>query len=103
MTAVGTEPEVLEQSKPSNRRKTDVAASAVRPEKIRVELNIEKWPSIWQPASSNSDRAVRTFERGMNLDDGSRGTAKIEIGYTQFGTLTTEDHKMFYALIQQWE
>src|SRR5213078_645540 len=34
---------------------------------------------------------------------GSRGVSKLEVGFTQFGTVTTEDQKMFYTLVKQWE
>jgi hypothetical protein len=46
---------------------------------------------------------VRTLERDIELPDGTRGVAKLEVGFTQFGTITTEDQKMFYALIRHWE
>jgi hypothetical protein len=68
-----------------------------------VELNVEKWPAIWRPASSKKAATVRNLEREIELPDGTRGTAKLEIGFTQLGTITTEDQKMFYALIRHWE
>jgi hypothetical protein len=74
-----------------------------RQEKIRAELNIERWPAMWQPSKSKTKAAVRTMERDVNMADGSRGTSKLEVGFTQFGTVTTEDQRMFYALIKQWE
>jgi hypothetical protein len=43
------------------------------------------------------------LERGIALPDGTRGTAKLEVGFTHLGTITTEDQKMFYALIRHWE
>ena len=43
------------------------------------------------------------MEREVNFPDGSRGVSKLEVGFTQFGTVTTEDQRMFYALIKQWE
>ena len=41
-------------------------------EKIRSELNIEKWPAIWQPAKSKNKPALRTMEREVNGEDGNR-------------------------------
>ena len=76
---------------------------AVKPEKIRAELNIERWPAMWQPSKSKTKATVRSFERELTFSDGNRGVAKLEVGYTQFGTVTTEDQKMFYALVKQWE
>ena len=46
---------------------------------------------------------LRTLERHVDLRGGERATSKLLIGFTELGTLTTEDQKMFYALIHQWE
>ena len=73
------------------------------PGKIRAELNLEKWPAIWQPAKSKSEKTLRVFEREITNSDGSKIVSRVEIGYTHLGTLTTEDQRMFYALIKQWE
>ena len=77
-------------------------ASKPKSEKIRVELNIEKWPGIWQPAKGHTRHALRTLERQVEVKEG-RAVSKLLIGFTELGTLTTEDQKMFYALIRQWE
>jgi hypothetical protein len=87
--------------RPAKRRK--LAAAEREPEKIRVELNIEKWPGIWQPAKAHTKVALRTLERHVELRNGDRATSKLLIGFTELGTLTTEDQKTFYALIHQWE
>ena len=82
------------------------AKPSVRPrlvEKIRSELNIEKWPAIWQPAKSKNKPALRTMEREMTTQDGNRVVSRVEVGYTQLGTLTTEEQKMLYVLIKLWE
>ena len=71
-------------------------------EKIRSELNIEKWPAIWQPAKSKNKPAVRSMEREITKD-GNRIVSRVEVGYTQLGTLTTEEQKMLYVLIKLWE
>ncbi len=43
------------------------------------------------------------MEREVTFSDGNRGISKLEIGFTQFGTITTEDQRMLYALVKQWE
>lgn len=75
--------------RPAKRRK--LAAAEREPEKIRVELNIEKWPGIWQPAKAHTKVALRTLERHVELRNGDRATSKLLIGFTELGTLTTED------------
>ncbi len=72
-------------------------------EKIRPDLTIEKWPAIWQPSKSRRKPTAKTFERKITLRDGSAGTAKVEVGFTHLGNLTTEDQKTYYGLIKQWE
>lgn len=81
--------------------KSSVRARLV--EKIRSELNIEKWPAIWQPAKSKNKPALRTMERELTNRDGSRIVSRVEVGYTHLGTLTTEEQKMLYVLIKLWE
>jgi hypothetical protein len=72
-------------------------------EKIRSELNIEKWPAIWQPAKSKNKPSVRVMEREVTVASGNRLVSRVEVGYTQLGTLTTEEQKMLYVLIRLWE
>lgn len=72
-------------------------------EKIRSELNIEKWPAIWQPAKSKNKPSLRVMERETTAPDGNRIVSRVEIGYTHLGTLTTEEQKMLYVLIKLWE
>ena len=64
-------------------------------EKIRVELNIEKWPGIWQPAKGHTRLALRTLERQVEVKNEGRAVSKLLIGFTELGTLTTEDQKMW--------
>lgn len=70
--------------------------------KIRPELNLEKW-SIWQPAKSQNAAKARVFERSVIDENGGSRTARVEIGFTNHGVLTTEDQKVYYALIKFWE
>jgi hypothetical protein len=81
--------------------KASVRARVV--DKIRSELNIEKWPAIWQPSKSKNKPALRTMQREMTGDDGSKIVSRVEVGYTQLGTLTTEEQKLLYVLIKLWE
>ena len=71
-------------------------------EKIRPELNLEKWP-VWQPAKSKNQPVERIIEREISLPGGNRLSARVEIGFTNRGDLTTEDQRTYYALVQQWE
>lgn len=70
--------------------------------KIRSELNFEKW-TIWQPTNSRHQAEQRILQRNINLPDGSQLSAKVEVLYTSKGVLTTEDQKVYYALIKIWE
>ena len=72
------------------------------PERIRTELNLEKWP-IWKPAKSKSPPRRRTITREITLLDGNKLTAQVEVGFTDRGELTTEDQKTYYALVKHWE
>jgi len=83
--------------------KVSAAARSRAGDKIRSELNIEKWPAIWQPSKSKNKPAVRTMEREVSADDGTRIISRVEVGYTQLGTLTTEEQKLLYVLIKFWE
>jgi len=72
------------------------------PEKVRSDLNLEKW-SIWQPSKSNEKFQEKIVRREIELPTGEKVTAEVEVGYTNKGTLTTEDQKTFYALLKMWE
>src|SRR5438552_1114123 len=82
-------------------RKTATAKAAT---KIRAELNLEKWPGLWQPSKSKNEKMLRVLEREIANSDGSAViSSRVEIGYTHLGTLTTEERKMYGALIKVWE
>jgi hypothetical protein len=72
------------------------------PERISAERNLEKWPAIWQPARANTKLEARHLEREIELADGRPVTAKVKIGFTDEGMLTTEDQKTYYALVKHW-
>lgn len=72
-------------------------------ERVRAELNLEKWP-IWQPANSRKESRMRLLSRSRTLPDGSRLTAQVRISPNlEAGALTTEDQKTYYALVWLWE
>lgn len=94
----------LSQNEPVGTSSAARPAAKVRVvEKIRSELNIEKWPAIWQPAKSKNKPSVRVMEREVTAPDGNRIVSRVEVGYTQLGTLSTEEQKMLYVLIRLWE
>ncbi len=70
---------------------------------IRAELNIEKWPAIWRPAHSRKVGVLRILEREHPLKEGSQVRARVEVGFSHLGELTTEDQKTYYALVKHWE
>ena len=72
-------------------------------EKIRPELNLEKWVSMWSPARSNRDPKEKVIRRETVLPNGSKAWAEVEVGFTNRGELTTEDQKTYYALVKHWE
>jgi hypothetical protein len=67
--------------------------------KVRAELNLEQW-SIWQPARSKHDPKPRVLTKEIELDNGDKITAQVEISATARGVLTTEDQRTYYALIK---
>lgn len=71
---------------------------------IRSELNLERWPGIWQAANKTAEfNEIRTIERKIRLNN-KEILAKVTIvPDLQFGTLNTEDQKTLYALLSIWE
>ena len=89
-------------TEPGIRPKESPEGEAAR-DRIRPDLNIEKWAGLWRPAHSPTTAKIRTLEREYSDKDGVRLQAKVEIGFSHFGGLTTEDQKTYYALVKQWE
>src|SRR5512135_1412583 len=72
------------------------------PERIRSELNVEKW-SFWQPANArNGSPKEKAFERGIESPSGNRVTAKLTVKPTVDGNPTTKDQRVYYALVKHW-
>lgn len=86
----------------SSLKEQDTSHTTKTLERIRPELNLEKW-SIWQPAKSQNALKTKILERGITLADGSRVNARVKVAPTTEGALTTEDQKTYYALIRYWE
>ncbi len=73
-----------------------------RPDVVRPDRNLEKWP-IWEPSNSRHAPRARLIQREVRLPDGSRALAAVEVGFSNKGALTTEDQKTCYGLIKIWE
>jgi len=97
-----TEKDLEKEPQPAGERGVANPASE-QGDLVRSELNIEKWPAIWKPAKSKNRPAIRTMEREITLPGGGRVTARVELGFTHLGELTTEDQRTYYALVKQWE
>lgn len=69
---------------------------------VRPERNLEKWP-IWEATNSRHQMQERMLQREIRLPDGSVALARVRVGYTNNGALTTEDQKTCYALFRLWE
>lgn len=69
---------------------------------VRPDRNLEKWP-LWEPSNSRHRAKERTLQREIRLPDGSIAFARVVVGYSNYGVLSTEDQKVCYALIKLWE
>jgi len=107
---ISTNQNILEsdQQPRPQQKKGATAAAEPKPEKIRAELNIEKWPAIWHPTHSKIHTKLntqsRTLERESSGPDGTKTLSKVTINpIPQLGDLTTDDQRTLYALIKHWE
>lgn len=78
---------------------TDETKPPVPARRVRSELNLEQW-SIWFPARSNRDPGPRVLTREITTDTGEKLAAEVEITASRKGTLTTEDQRTYYALVE---
>jgi hypothetical protein len=90
----------MEQPPGSEKPKGQTTPQAL--EKIRPDLNLEKW-SIWKPAKSKSQPTRKIIQREITLPNGNRISGEVQVGFTDRGELTTEDQKTYYALVKLWE
>lgn len=67
--------------------------------RVRSELNLEQW-SIWLPSNSNREPAPRVLTREITTESGQKVMAEVEIAASRKGTLTTEDQRTYYALVE---
>jgi len=81
-----TPPAIEEATQPTARR-------------VRTELNLEQW-SIWLPSNSNRDPGPRVLSREIVGENGQKIRAEVEIAASRKGTLTTEDQRTYYALVE---
>jgi hypothetical protein len=99
---------IQESSLAARPKKKPAVITEPKPQRIRAELNIEKWPAIWNPTHSKihskANVQSRTLERETNAVDGTRTTSKVTINpIAHLGDLTTDDQRTLYALIKHWE
>ncbi len=78
---------------------TDETKPPVPARRVRSELNLEQW-SIWFPARSNRDPGPRVLTREITTGNGEKIAAEVEITASRKGTLTTEDQRTYYALVE---
>ena len=73
-------------------------------EKVRAELNLEKW-QIWKPSHSRGEhKREEIFTRERILNGGSKETAQVIIRASgNLDLFTTEDQKNLYVLFKIWE
>ena len=71
---------------------------------VRSELNLERWPGIWQASNMRSDfNSIRKIEKKIMIG-GRTVLASVTVESSPSrGTLNTEDQKTFYALLALWE
>lgn len=71
---------------------------------VRSELNLERWPGIWQASNMRSDfNSIRKIEKKIIIG-GRTVLASVTVESSPSrGTLNTEDQKTFYALLALWE
>jgi hypothetical protein len=82
------------------RTATATEETAIEPaRKVRAELNLEQW-SIWLPSNSNREAKPRVLRREIVTPTGEKVVAEVEIATSRKGTLTTEDQKTYYALVE---
>jgi hypothetical protein len=81
------------------KKETNIITTIVRP-----ELNLEKWFAIWTPSQSRTKARLRILEKKKTGEDGSFTLQKVKINPSlEYGNLTTEDQKTWYALLVLWE
>lgn len=92
-------PKMLETAPAAPATETDETKPPVPARRVRSELNLEQW-SIWLPARSNRDPAPRVLTREIKTDTGQKVAAEVEITASRKGTLTTEDQRTYYTLVE---
>ncbi|MBI4751373.1 MAG: hypothetical protein HY774_23080 [Acidobacteria bacterium] len=70
---------------------------------IRPELNLEKWPALWQPIQSKNKQNKVVIEREVMQLNNKFLARVVATANSEYGPLTTEDQKLYYALQKIWE
>ena len=84
----------------NQKRNTNNLKPAPDKEVIRNDLNLEKWPIY----TTSHRKGIRTYTRKYILPDGSEAEQKVIIGLKDSSeTLTAEEGKIFYALLDLWK
>jgi hypothetical protein len=96
-------PSSAEPCTPEKGKRKEGSREVKAADRIRPELNIEKWAGLWRPSRSPMVAEVRTLAREYRVKDGTRLKASVEVGFSHLGVLTTEDQKTYYALVKEWE
>src|SRR5207244_3270525 len=94
-----------EQQPHTVKKKSEAITAEPKPVRIRAELNIEKWPAIWNPRHSKTlaklNAQPRTLECESAGPDGTKTVSKVSIDpIAHLGDLTTDDQRTLYALIK---
>jgi len=93
-----TATEAPDEVRPATATEATDAALPVPTRRLRSELNLEQWP-IWVPARSKHNAAPRTLTREIVGENGQKVTAEVAIAVSPKGSLTTEDQRTYYALV----
>lgn len=92
-------PKMSETAPATPTTETDEIKPPVPVRRVRSELNLEKW-SIWFPARSNREPGPRVLTQEIETKNGDKIAAEVEITASRKGTLTTEDQRTYYALVE---
>jgi hypothetical protein len=71
---------------------------------VRPELNLEQWDALFAPSQARGKtNKVRILERHSCTSEGLELTETLEIGFSNYGGLTTAEQKVLYGLVRVWE
>ena len=91
---------------PEKKTKLQIVEGRQSERVVRPELNLEQWPGIFAPNKAKGKKfQTRTLEKVALSPDGLTvtGSIAVEVGFSQHGTLTTEEQICLYGLVRIWE